>query len=362
MAWAVLAENGGFMILKGKWDFRYLSPRSLFVTGASIAVMVALTCITLVAAASWDVTIVDNGEETTVKTYKMTVGEVLDEVGIVLSEHDICSAGSEDLLSQTERIDIKRAFPVTVSDAQVEKTVYTALGTVGEVLEQHGIALDQNDEIVPAVEEQVEPGSVIEISRVEVVEVAEERTLGYETVEKATDHLEKGKTEIVTEGQNGLEKVTYRVTMKNGVETEREQIATEVVSEPVDKVVAVGTKVSQPQAVTTVASRGGSADTRGARVITCRATAYDGSYETLGKSNPKTALGKTPTVGTVAVDPSVIPLGSRLYIETVDGSWSYGECYAGDTGVSGYHVDLFMASRSQALSFGSRQVNVYILD
>lgn len=350
------------MILKGKWDFRHLSPRSLLISGASIAVMIAVTCITLVAAASWDVTIVDNGEEMTVKTYAMTVGEVLDEQGIVLAQEDICSAASEALLSQTDSIHIKRAFPVTINDAAGESTIKTALNTVGEVLHQHGIVLDENDEVVPAENEKVFPGSVIAISRVEFLEVAEEKALGYETIEQASAQLEKGTTEIVTEGQNGIEKITYRITIKNGVETAREEIAQEIVSEPVDKVVAVGTKVSAPAAVTTLASRGGNSDIRGAKVITCRATAYDGSYETLGRTNPRTALGRTPTVGTVAVDPSIIPLGSRLYIETLDGSWSYGECFAGDTGVRGYHVDLFMASRSQALSFGSKQVRVYILD
>lgn len=100
------------------------------------------------------------------------------------------------------------------------------------------------------------------------------------------------------------------------------------------------------------------------RVITCVATAYDGSFETLGYHNPKTALGKTPVVGTVAVDPNLIPLGTKLYIETSDGSFVYGECFAGDTGgdIKGNRVDLFMASRGEALSFGRRTVNVYILD
>ena len=68
--------------------------------------------------------------------------------------------------------------------------------------------------------------------------------------------------------------------------------------------------------------------------------------------------------GVVAVDPRVIPLGTRLYIETADGSYIYGNAVAGDTGgaIKGNKIDLFMNSYSECMQFGRRTVNVYILD
>ena len=103
-------------------------------------------------------------------------------------------------------------------------------------------------------------------------------------------------------------------------------------------------------------------------VLTCSATAYDLSYESCGKrpGDPNygiTASGMKAQYGVVAVDPSVIPLGTKLYIESTDGSWAYGYCVAGDTGggINGNRVDLFFNSRSEALQFGRRQVRVYIL-
>jgi 3D (Asp-Asp-Asp) domain-containing protein len=72
----------------------------------------------------------------------------------------------------------------------------------------------------------------------------------------------------------------------------------------------------------------------------------------------RTATGKNPEVGMVAVDPRVIPMGSRLYIE------GYGYGRAADTGgsIKGNRLDLFMEDRSQCLSWGRRTVKVYLLD
>ena len=67
--------------------------------------------------------------------------------------------------------------------------------------------------------------------------------------------------------------------------------------------------------------------------------------------------------GVVAVDPSVIPLGTKLYIEAEDGSWRYGYAVAGDTGgnIRGNRIDLFFDSRAEALQFGRKQARVYVL-
>ena len=351
------------MVLFGKWNVKHLSPRKALITGTIVTLMIAVTFMTLVAAASWEVTVNDNGNVVTLKTTKTTVGAALDEAGIALMPEDIVSAASDTPISEARQINITRAFDIQIADMDGERTVRSALPTVGAVLDQYGITLDENDEVEPAADAQTSADMRIAIARVDISEVTQEEAIGYEIIEENSDTVEKGTKKVVTEGENGLANVTYRVVTKNGEETAREEIAREVVAEPVNKVVAVGTKEPEAAPVAKLASRSGSSVSKaGAKVITCRATAYDGSYETLGKTNPRTALGKTPTVGTVAVDPGVIPLGSRLYIEAVDGSYVYGECFAGDTGVSGYHVDLFMGSRAEALSFGSRQVRVYILD
>lgn len=89
-------------------------------------------------------------------------------------------------------------------------------------------------------------------------------------------------------------------------------------------------------------------------VMTMEATAYlptDGSAEGL------TAMGIPATYGVVAVDPRIIPLGSRVYIP------GYGEAIAADTGgaIRGYKIDLCMESYSECMNFGRRNVTVYLL-
>jgi 3D (Asp-Asp-Asp) domain-containing protein len=72
----------------------------------------------------------------------------------------------------------------------------------------------------------------------------------------------------------------------------------------------------------------------------------------------RTYTGTWPSRGTIAVDPEVIPLGSKLYVE------GYGEGIAEDTGgaIRGEIIDLYMLDRNEALSWGRRQVEVRIIE
>lgn len=89
-------------------------------------------------------------------------------------------------------------------------------------------------------------------------------------------------------------------------------------------------------------------------VMTMEATAYLPSD---GDGYGITATGIPATYGVAAVDPAVIPLGSRLYIP------GYGEAIAADTGgaIYGYRIDLCMESYSECMNFGRRDVTVYVL-
>ena len=81
-------------------------------------------------------------------------------------------------------------------------------------------------------------------------------------------------------------------------------------------------------------------------------------------SGTTTATGMKVRYGVVAVDPRVIPLGSRLYIESANGNWIYGTAIAADTGgaVKGNIIDLYVESYNDAIQFGRRQAKVYILE
>ncbi|HCO18721.1 MAG TPA: hypothetical protein DIT39_03815, partial [Tissierellales bacterium] len=97
--------------------------------------------------------------------------------------------------------------------------------------------------------------------------------------------------------------------------------------------------------------------------------AYDLSYTSTGKRPGDryygiTATGTRARPGTVAVDPRVIPLGTKLYIQSLDGTKDYGFAIAEDVGgaIKGEKIDLFFNSATDVRYFGRRDVKVYILD
>ena len=75
------------------------------------------------------------------------------------------------------------------------------------------------------------------------------------------------------------------------------------------------------------------------------ATAYTDDVESQGKWVGQTASGMKPQVGVVAVDPKVIPLGTKLYVE------GYGEAIAGDTGgaIKGMRIDVFLPDKDSCM-------------
>ena len=94
------------------------------------------------------------------------------------------------------------------------------------------------------------------------------------------------------------------------------------------------------------------------------ATAYDSSVADNGPWAGVTSTGMQMGYGVIAVDPTVIPYGTRMYIESVDGKYKYGYAIAGDCGgaIKGKKVDLFYWSRTDCLNFGRRDVKIYFLD
>ena len=166
---------------------------------------------------------------------------------------------------------------------------------------------------------------------------------------------------VVQEGSDGMKKSVYQESYVDG-ELISKSLEEEIVYiDPVEEVIEVGTKE-----YVVATSRGGF---RFDEEIDMVATAYDLSYESTGKypGDPDygiTASGTLAQPGTIAVDPSVIPLGTKLYIASIDGSPDYGFATALDTGgaINGYRIDLFMEDGTDANNFGIRQVKVYILE
>jgi len=203
--------------------------------------------------------------------------------------------------------------------------------------------------------------------KTEQTTVTEEFVIPHSMVEIPTDELFNDESYVTVEGTTGLTRKTYEVRYENGTQVSKVLTHEEIITKPVDTIKYVGTKTRK---IKTIA---GSLTEKPANLDKCRyidmtATAYDLSYESCGKRPGDrgygiTASGMKARVGVVAVDRRVIPLGTKLYIEAVDGSWVYGEAIAGDTGgaIKGNRIDLFFNTKAECMQFGKKPARIYII-
>lgn len=348
------------MFKSGEWKLLgKLSLKSLLIACALMAV-VATTAVCLFGFAMTKHVVIHDGEETVeVTTMKGLVSEVLEEHSISYREEDRITPAPDQQVKNKDIITIERARRVVVAADGVEQEYYSCEPTVAGVLEEKGVIMGEYDEITPSLETEVTPDLVIQIDRVEVRLLDFEVEIPFQTKRTPVSDKPKGYTKVLQEGKNGLMKQTYRNVYRNGEEISSEVVAEEVLAEAVAQQMEYGTYEER----VVVTSRG---NLSYSRVLTCTATAYDASPASNGIYAGKTATGRKPTYGVVAVDPRVIPLNSRLYIESSDGgqSWVYGYAVAGDTGgaIKGNKVDLCFDSRSEVIQFGRRSATVYILN
>lgn len=163
------------------------------------------------------------------------------------------------------------------------------------------------------------------------------------TVEyRETDALDYGVERVVQEGSEGVLEITIKETVSGGEVLTSEKIDEKRTKEPVNKIIEKGTKKTIDGYVYNDA-------------IQVKATGYTG-YD-LG-CNGITASGTVAQKGVIAVDPRVIPLGTKVYIP------GYGVAVAEDTGgaIKGNKIDLCYNTKSEAFSWGVRNVTLYVLD
>ena len=207
--------------------------------------------------------------------------------------------------------------------------------TVGAALENAGFKANELDIIEPAPNTPLHDGLEIKVQQVRIKTEVEEEATDFETVEEEDSTMKKGESKTTQEGKQGKDKVTYAVTYTAGKETARKETGRETIEEPTDKIVHVGI----------IETIDGFAYTR---KEVFQATAYTGGG--------RTASGTRARVGEIAVDPRVIPLGTTVYVE------GFGLRTAEDTGgaVKGHIIDIYMASHSECIRWGRRNVTVYL--
>lgn len=301
-----------------------------------------------------------DGNEIEIVSYKKDLKSALLRNNIEVGPKDKINPGIDSIVKNRDKIYIKRAVAIDVAVDGKELKINTAENNVEEMLLAEGIQLSEVDKILPLKTEPIKSGMKIEITRVESQVITETQPIEFSTVIKRDDNLEKTVNKVVQEGETGEREIRTKVVLENGKEVLREVISDIIKKEPVQKVLLQGTLGALNL------SRGGE-KLLYTNSIRCKATAYHAGFSSTGKTPDMpgyeiTASGtrakRNPSgYSTIAVDPKVIPLGTRVYVE------GYGLAIAEDTGgaIKGNTVDVFFNSYNETINWGIKYVNVYIL-
>ena len=293
-----------------------------------------------------------------------TVADAIERSGVTVGENDFVLPELTETCQKVREVKILRAYDAyIVVDGKV-LTLQTAGQTAGQLLERAGIELKEDDYIDCEFDTPVTEEMIITVTRVRYAENKTIEIIPYRTIYNKSNLVSMYETSVTVEGENGARESTSRVKYVNGVRVSETPVSTTVTKEPVDKVISQGTALATPYS---------KLDSENLRLVNGIPAEYE--YVISGKSTAYTSppgcgtySGRPLIIGSVAVDPDVIPFGSELYIVSRDSGHVYGYAIASDTGdltAHGVLVDLYMGLTADAYgtacAYGAHQVDIYVL-
>lgn len=292
------------------------------------------------------------GTQTQHVTSSQTVADFLKERGITPGPLDFVRPAPSTPLVDNMVIQYSPAVPVKLITRAGSKTIITTSDDVGALLEEQGIHLDKHDIVRPSLADPIVANATIRISRVVQWSASVKHHIAQRTIRKIDFSLPPGETRVIKAGQPGLTLTMVDYTQTDG-KLHKHIVARRVLRKPQARVIAEG--VGSYAAIADFARHGLEKTSYiASQALEMVATAYTAQCS---GCDGYTASGYRAGHGIVAVDPRVIPLGTKLYIP------GYGFAIAGDTGgaIVGQRIDLGFDSLGDAMAFGRRVVKVYTL-
>ena len=310
---------------------------------------------------------------------------VIEEAGLKLGESDTYTTHTTDGVSE---IHITRVQMISVKDGDQIYVVGSYGGTVEDVLQSLDITLSRADTLSCTLDTVTYDGMVVEITRI-IHETQEyDEPIPFQTRVLEDTSLAAGEEVVLREGVNGTTHYVAQITYENGEEVKRTVLSQQIVAAPQEAIVLRGVDRSvmeqgfdhvddyiisndwysyEPPTEEEKLNATEQKIVPGTNLsydeaVLFEATAYTcNSYEYVG--NGITFTGTEARVGAIAVDPKVIPLGTKMYIASADGEYIYGYCVAEDTGglIKGNLVDLYYDTHDECIQFGRRDIIIYFL-
>lgn len=312
-----------------------------------------------------------NAEETT-KTIVVNEGTVQDALkysGFNVADQDLVEPDASEELSPEMQITLTHRYNIKFTDGANEvANAVVPEGTVKDAIEYLGITLSENDIVSLDMNQEIYENMSLRVDRIEFKESTKREVIPFGTITTFSDEIYEGETQY-KDGIDGEREVVVNEKIVNGNVVESQEISSKTIKEPVSARKVIGIKTKSSKSLASGYSRdnkdGTLVDHNGnvisySSVLTGSATAYTAS------AGAHTATGAVVKFGLVAVNPNIIPYGTKLYIASPDGSYVYGYAIASDTGgalMSGSAlVDLFYDTLSECYQFGRRTMCVYVLN
>jgi uncharacterized protein YabE (DUF348 family) len=274
-----------------------------------------------------------DGKEYNLHSAAPTLGEALWEAGIHLYEGDQLKPPASTPIDGPIEVRLERSTAIKIRVAEREHRGRSAADTVEGALNDAGLRLVGLDYAIPGAAEFVPADGRIQLVRVREEVQMEQRPLSFDTVYQPLDTLQIDNQQVIQPGAYGITTNRIRVRSEDGVEVSRVLEGEWVAQDPTPQIVGYGTQIQ----IQSVATADGPLDYW--RSVRMYATSYSPSRAGVSPDARNfgiTASGKRLVKGLVAIDRSLIPFGTRMYVP------GYGYAEAADTGggVKGRWIDL----------------------
>ncbi|WP_443661410.1 3D domain-containing protein [Clostridium sp.] len=346
--------------------------RIKFVIGF-ILVAIITTSTIFVCFIRKNITVVIDGKSTNLVTYQKTFGNALKKSGITIDVKDKLDKALNSEIQNNGVIKITRAVNVTVFVDNKELNIKSAEKDVALMLNSQQIVINPTDKISPSKETKLSSNLGIIVTRVNSKTIKQSKPVDFKTVIKKNNGILKSKRTVSQNGVKGVKSITLNVIYEDGKEVTRKVVKETLVKQPKNKIIVQGTmpavsfsrgsSISRESSIpkaTPISSRSTSYSNKSGKTFSVKTTAYSpsGGANSAYTASGRKALRSPSGYSTVAVDPSVIPLGTRLYIE------GYGDAIAADTGsaIKGNFIDLYFNTNNEACSWGVRYLKVHIIN
>ena len=339
--------------------------KSLFLRIAAVVLpLIILTVLIAPTAFAQTTYVITDGDQVKVyTTFATDPIAVLSQAGVALEEDDIYTTQPGDGVSE---ITIQRNQTITINNCGQQMQVNSYGETLEMLLDRLGIPTHGDYTVSAALNTETFDGMEVSVDCVVETEQTYTEDIPFETVYREDPTMPLGQEKVLVAGTKGQLLKTANVVYKNSQQVSNTVIRETVAQQPVDRVVAVGTG-------TEVGAEGkpiigdGYIITADGQMLTYSETAQfkATAYSHLDEGcDMITATGTTVRTGTIAVDPKVIPYGTRMFIVSNDGKYVYGIGTAEDCGggIKGMRLDLYFDTRAKCFQFGVRQCTVYFLD